>query len=74
MLFRSYYQVDNGEENGLYKFNLATRESLLISTGDYNYLNLTSDYLFFETFDQSALYTYNLVTGATKEFVIESEK
>lgn len=69
-----YYQVDNGQENGLYKFNLSSRESTLISAGDYNYLNLTSDYLFFETFDQSALYTYNLSSGATKEFVIESEK
>jgi len=45
-----------------------------ISEGDYNYLNLTSEYLFYETFDQSRLFTYNLTTGQTQQHTIEKAK
>lgn len=66
-----YYQVDNGDNNGLYKLDLYTYNSKIISTGNYNYLNLTSDYLFFEEYDQSKLYTYNLATETTQSLQIE---
>lgn len=69
-----YYQVDDGTNNGLYKLDLYTYNSTLISEGNYNYLNLTSDYLFFEEYDQSALYTYNLATEAIQVLQIESSK
>ncbi len=69
-----YYQVDDGTNNGLYKLDLYTYDSTLISEGNYNYLNLTSDYLFFEEYDQSELYTYNLATEAIKTLQIESSK
>lgn len=61
-----FYQVDNGTENGLYKLNLQTMETTLISEGDFNYLNITSEYLFYETFDQSKLYIYNLSTNQSQ--------
>ncbi len=69
-----FYQVDNGKENGLYKLELPTMETSLISEGNYNYLNLTSEYLFYETFDQSKLFTYNLATGQTQQHIIEKAK
>ncbi len=69
-----FYQVDNGTENGLYKLELPTMETSLISEGNYNYLNLTSEYLFYETFDQGKLFIYNLVTGQTQQHIIEKAK
>lgn len=66
-----YYQVDDQTNNGLYKLDMSTNNSVLISSGNYNYLNLTSEYLFFESFDQSTLYTYNLATEEVKLFSIE---
>ena len=69
-----FYQVDNGSENGLYKLELPSMETSLISEGDYNYLNLTSEYLFYETFDQSKLFIYNLTTGQTQQHTIEKSK
>ncbi len=58
-----YYQVDDGSNNGLYKLDLSSNSSELISSGNYNYLHLTTDYLFFEKYDQSELYAYSLDTG-----------
>jgi len=69
-----FYQVDNGTENGLYKLELPTMETSLISEGNYNYLNLTSEYLFYETFDQGKLFIYNIVTGQTQQHIIEKAK
>lgn len=69
-----FYQVDNGTENGLYKLELPTMETNLIAEGDYNYLNLTSEYLFYETFDQDRLFIYNLATGQTQQHTIEKSQ
>lgn len=57
---RIYYQVDNGEENGLYVYSTDSKESELLQAGNYNYLHLTSDYLFFETYDQTQMYVMSL--------------
>lgn len=69
-----YYQVDDGANNGLYKLDLYTYNSELISEGNYNYLNITSEYLFFEEYDQSELYTYNLFTGQMQPLQIAKDK
>ncbi len=68
-----FYQVDNGTDNGLYRMDLTTMKSSLITAGDFNYLNFASGYLFYETFDQSNLYTYNLSTGQSQLHKIEKE-
>ncbi len=69
-----YYQVDDGKNSGLYKLDLYTYNSSLIAEGNYNYLNLTSEYLFFEEYDQSVLYTYNLSTEQMQTLNIEKSK
>jgi len=69
-----YYQADNGDNSGLYKYSNNTGGTELVSLGNFNYLNLTSEYLFFEEYDQSRLFTYNLATGETQLFQIEKTK
>lgn len=65
---RIYYQVDDGEENGLYACSTDNKEPELLQPGNYNYLHLTSDYLFFETYDQSQMYVMSLSGQKIEEF------
>lgn len=69
-----YYQVDDGEENGLYAYSLANKESQLLQSGNYNYLHLTTDYLFFEMYDQSKMYVMNLSDQKIEDFVPSGKK
>ena len=62
-----YCQIDNGKENGLYQLNLSTLTLSPIVAGDFNYLHLTKNYLFYEEFDQSKVYAMNLTTQTTEE-------
>ena len=68
-----FYQVDDGENNGLYKYDLSNGYQTLISSGNYNFLHLTTNYLIYETYDQSSMYTYNLVSGDVKPLQIPKE-
>lgn len=63
-----YCQIDNGTDNGLYELSIDNMSLSLIASGDYNYLNLTSDYLFYEEFDQSKLYILDLASGTSEEW------
>ena len=63
-----YYQVDDTKHNGLYKLDTSSGKSTLITSGNYNYLTLTSKYLFFESFDGSTAYVYDLSTETFDEF------
>lgn len=63
-----YYQIDDGENNGLYQMDLSSGKSRLIALGDYNYLHLTSEYLFYESFDGSTAYVMDLATEEPRTF------
>ena len=41
-----YCQIDNGTDNGLYSLDINSKSLQLIASGNYNYLNRTSNYLF----------------------------
>lgn len=69
-----YCQVDNGSENGLYELDITTGNLNPIASGNYNYLHLTKDYLFYEEFDQSKVYAMNLATNASKELELPDGK
>lgn len=69
-----YCQIDNGNDNGLYALDIDTMSLSLIASGDFNYLNLTTDYLFYEEYDQSKLYILDLATGASEEWNWEKKK
>ncbi len=62
-----YCQVDNGKNNGIYELNLSTLSMTPIVSGDFNYLHLTKNYLFYEEYDQSKVYAMNLATHTTQE-------
>ena len=69
-----YYQEDGGKQNGLYRLDLSSGKSTLIMKGNYNYLSLTSKYLFFESFDQSTAYVYDISSGTCNNFNPEVKK
>lgn len=69
-----YYQVDNGSDNGLYSMELDSGTSHLLQTGNFNYIHLLSNYLFFETYDASAAYVMNLDNEQIEEFKAPSNE
>ncbi|BCN30304.1 DUF5050 domain-containing protein [Anaeromicropila herbilytica] len=56
-----YYQVNDGANNRLCVMNLSTRKSKDIIRGDFEYLNITSNYLFFR--DSKNFTDYVLTVG-----------
>lgn len=66
-----YCQIDNGTNNGLYALDVNSSSLDLLASGDFNYLHLTSDYLFYEKYDQSVLYVMDLATLSSKEMKFE---
>ena len=63
-----YYQIDDGENNGLYAMDLDGSSERLLAAGDYNYLHLIGGYLFYEDYDGSSVYVMDLVTEQNVEF------
>lgn len=51
-----YYQIDEGENNGLYRYNSKTGISQLITSGYYNSIHVTSSYVFFREFNTNIVY------------------
>lgn len=51
-----YYQVDEGDNNGFYRYNTKTGENLLITSGYYNSIHVTSTYVFFREFDSNTIF------------------
>ena len=51
-----YYQVDNTKNNGIYRLNLETMEQVLLLKGNYKNINVTENYVFFQSFDNAETY------------------
>ena len=51
-----YYQIDDGENNGLYKMNLSTLKSTLIKEGNFKNICTTTDYVFFTDMNELVIY------------------
>ena len=63
-----YYQVDNAtDDNGLYELDLASGNSSLLVSGDYNYIHTTSQYIFFASYDLKNVF-YITKNGGIKKF------
>lgn len=62
-----YYQVDNEENNGIYRMNLETKESTIIMAGNYNNINITSKYVFYEEFNSNQSYILRVGEQGTPE-------
>lgn len=68
-----YYQLDNGTDNGLYALDMASDSHTLLQAGNYNYLHVISDYLFFEEYDGSQAYVMDLNTERIEDFTPETK-
>lgn len=58
-----YYQIDDGENNGIHRLNLSTDEDELILEGDYKQIHVTDKYVFFKDFNNES--TYMLAANGT---------
>lgn len=58
-----YCQIDNQKDNGLYELDITSHSLNLLEAGNFNFLHLTSGYLFYETYDQSDMFVMDLTTG-----------
>lgn len=63
-----YYQVDDGENNGLYAMDLNDGSERQLAAGNYNYLHLIGGYLIYEEYDGSAMYVMDLATEQNIDF------
>ncbi len=70
----AYYQVDDGKNNGLYRLDLENNEIELLAAGNYNFLHLISNYLFYESYDGDTIYVMDLATEQSKEFKPATDK
>ena len=51
-----YYQVDDAKNNGIYMLNINTKEVHPIILGDFNHINITSNYVFFQEFHSNNVF------------------
>lgn len=51
-----YYQVDDGESNGLYRLNTESHETHLIQSGNFHSIHVSSDWVFFLEFGSNLCY------------------
>lgn len=55
-----FFQLDNTAKHSLSKLDLTTMEQSIVLEGDYKDLHITSKYLFFTDFADTAAYAYSL--------------
>ena len=53
-----YYQADRTDDNHIGYIDLMTGTDTRIADGNYKYINVTSNYVFFTTFDETTTYAY----------------
>lgn len=63
-----YYQIDNGTDNGLYALEPDSGTQIELLAGNFNYLHIIDNYLFFEDFDGSAAYVMDTATEKIEDF------
>ena len=51
-----YYELDNGTDNGIYRMNLNTKKITCLKLGNFNNINLTNEYAFFQELDSNTTY------------------
>lgn len=69
-----FYQVDNGQNNGIYMYDMSTGTNEQIAAGNFNFIHIISDYVFYEDYEGKTAYYYNISTGENKNFNPTVEK
>lgn len=54
-----YYQRDDGEKNGIYRYDIKNDVTASILEGDFNCINVTTDYVFFQEFNTTNTYMFS---------------
>lgn len=68
-----FYQVDDGKNNRLCRYDIATESETELLSGNYKNLNTVSHYLFFTDFAESTCYCYDLSHGSLFAFMPTEE-
>ena len=68
-----FYQVDNGIDNRLCRYDIATKQETELLQGDFKNLNTVSDYLFFTDFNETTCYCYDTAAGSVVKFMPTEE-
>ena len=68
-----FYQVDDGKNNRLCRYDIATELETELLSGNYKNLNTVSHYLFFTDFAESTCYCYDLSEGGIFAFMPTEE-
>ena len=69
-----FYQVDNGQNNRLCRYDITSQKVTELTTGNYKNLNTVSDYLFFTNFEETVCYGYEISSGSLFTFMPTPEK
>ncbi len=57
-----FYQVDNGKNNRLCRYDISSQKVTELISGDYKNLNTVSDYLFFTDFAETICHGYDITS------------
>lgn len=68
-----FYQVDDGRNNRICRYDLATKQETELLQGDFKNLNTVSDYLFFTDFNETTCYCYDIAVGSVVKFMPTEE-
>ena len=68
-----FYQIDNGKNNRLCRYDIATEQETELLSGDFKNLNTVSHYLFFTDFAESTCYCYDISAGSLSQFMPTEE-
>ncbi len=64
-----FYQVDDGKNNRLCRYDISSKKVTELVNGDYKNLNTVSDYLFFTDFDETVCHGYDISSGRLFTFM-----
>lgn len=69
-----FYQIDNGRNNRLCRYDIASGTETVLMDGDYKNLNTVSDYLFFSDFAETVCYCYDTTADVVFSFMPEADE
>ncbi len=64
-----FYQVDDGKNNRLCRYDISSQKVTELLNGDYKNLNTVSDYLFFTDFAETVCHGYDISSGRLFTFM-----
>lgn len=70
-----YYQMDDGNSNGIYQVNLENNTTECIKLGNFCNINITKDYVFFQELGDTTTYVMkHSDTGSLTEFIPNTDQ